>query len=363
MKSLICLSNEPWSASPGRTQQLVSRLKNTQVLYFSPAAGWRDQSFRQPGRAVKPNVTAYTLPPLRIPADERFGRLFQLSQQKLARFISDKASRHRFHSPLLWTTRPEHVHLLDRLEFDGLVYDCDREWDGPPPAWEGTLAAAADVVFAVSPGVADRLSTCSGNIALLPNGATYPLFSKAALPQRQGPAARPPHPLFGWVGTIHGDLDLSPLLYAAQSRPQWRFLLVGAQEKNPFLQPLSHLPNVRLLPPCPLLEVPRCLSLCQVLMNFLRAEQADSDVVPTRIYEYLSTGRPIVSMLWPDQIEHFPDVVYGAHTREEFLTLCGHALEEPPALAAHRRLAHGAAAAWSCRAEEVSHILETAGLL
>lgn len=47
MKQIICLSEEPWSASPGRTQQLVSRLKNTQVLYFSPAPNWRDAAFRK----------------------------------------------------------------------------------------------------------------------------------------------------------------------------------------------------------------------------------------------------------------------------------------------------------------------------
>lgn len=197
----------------------------------------------------------------------------------------------------------------------------------------------------------------------MPNGATYPLFSKTADRLLNTRAAHPPHPLFGWVGTIHTDLDLSPLLYTAQARPEWRFLLLGRQEHNPFLKPLSRLPNVRFLPPCPLLEVPRFLSLCQVLMNFLREEQTDSDVIPTRIYEYLSTGRPIVSMLWPDQIEHFPDVVYGAHTHQEFRTLCEHALEELPTLAVSRRLAHGAAAAWSGRAQQVSRILETAGLL
>ena len=32
MKQIICLSNEPWSASPGRTQQLLSRLKGIQTL-------------------------------------------------------------------------------------------------------------------------------------------------------------------------------------------------------------------------------------------------------------------------------------------------------------------------------------------
>lgn len=53
-------------------------------------------------------------------------------------------------------------------------------------------------------------------------------------------------------------------------------------------------------------------------------------MVPPRLYEYLSTGKPIVSMLWPEQVELFPDVVYGAHSPEEFLHLCQQALAEDP---------------------------------
>ena len=362
LKQIVCLSNEPWSPSPGRTQQLVARLKDVQVLYFSPAESWRDQRFRGKGRAVKPNITTYTLPPLLLPVDEWYGELFQLGQRKLARYIAGKMAKHRFRAPLLWTTCPEQVHLLDRLDYDGLVYDCDREWDDLPPAWEGVLSSTADVVFAASQGLADRLSPCSSNIALLPNGTAYPLFAKAARP----PEDRPPRrtaPTFGWAGTIHPDLDLSPVLHAAHAHPEWNFLLLGRREPNPLVKKLKRLPNVSFLPPCPQMEVPAYLARCQVLMDFLREEQPDSDVIPTRMYEYLSTGRPIVAMLWPDQVEPFPDVVYGAHSNREFVTLCEHALEELPSLVTQRRLDHGAQAAWSVRAGRVSRILATAGLL
>ena len=143
MKQIVCLSNEAWSHSPGRTQQLIARLKHTQVLFFSPADSWRDMRFRAGGRAVKPNITVYTLPPLLLPSDERYGPLFRLGQRRLARFIAGCMEEHRFRSPLLWNTCPEQVHLLDRLDYDGLIYDCDREWDDLPPEWEGSMASAA----------------------------------------------------------------------------------------------------------------------------------------------------------------------------------------------------------------------------
>ena len=86
------------------------------------------------------------------------------------------------------------------------------------------------------------------------------------------------------------------------------------------------------------------------------------DIIRARLFEYLSAGRPIVAMLRPDQVEHFPDVVYGAHSPAEFASLCSRALEERGPWVRERRREYGRAAAWSERANEVNRILESIGL-
>lgn len=362
MKQILCLSNEPWSNRlPGRTQQLISRLRDAQILYFFPAQSPRDKSFLKQGRQVRPNVMACALPPIPFPISERHRRLFQMAWNKISRFIQETAARRRFTEPLLWTSHPRHIHLVDRLEYSALVYDCDRVWDGLPVHWEGSLAQAADVVFAASPLLCDRLSPCSSNIALLPNGINLPLFDAAA--RHPDPMPGVTAPILGWSGTIRASLDLSPILYAAQARPDWGFLLLGAvEEGNPFLRQLDRLSNVYLPGPRPATEVPDWLYRCQVLVDLLREDQPFGDVISPRLYEYLATGKPVVSMLWPDQVEQFADVVYGAHDQEEFLTLCDHALREAPGLALRRR-ERAAEASWPRRAGEVERILTTAGLL
>ena len=83
-------------------------------------------------------------------------------------------------------------------------------------------------------------------------------------------------------------------------------------------------------------EVPGWLYRCDVLVELLREERPYDDVVSPRVYEYLATGKPIVSMLWPGQVERFPDVIYNARDEGEFLTLCAHALEEDPGFVAGR---------------------------
>ena len=362
MKQILCLASEPWSSSPGRTQQLISRLKDTQILYFAPPSGRGDHSYQEKGRKVRPNITVYTLPPLLLPLEERYTpRLFRAARAKLGRFVADKAARHRFTEPLLWTTNPEQVHLLDHLDYSGLVYDCDREWDDLPLVWEGSLAGAADVVFAASQVLADRLAPCNPNVALLPNGVNYPLFADDT--PRLDPLPGVTGPVFGWAGTLRPDVELSPLFYAAAEHPDWTFLLLGDSRQHLQHGRLSRLPNVVLAGPCPLSEVPDWLHRCHVLLDFLRDDRADDGVISSRLYEYLSTGKPIVSMLWPDQVEPYPDVVYGAHNEREFSQLCARALEEAPGFVSQRRRAHGAAASWPLRAETIVRILSTAGLL
>ena len=107
MKQILCLSSDPWSTKlPGRTQQIISRLRDTQILYFSPAQTPTDKSFLQKGRKVRPNVMAYTLPPIRFPISEWNRLLFQRAWNKVSGFIRDAAARRHFSDPLLWTTHP-----------------------------------------------------------------------------------------------------------------------------------------------------------------------------------------------------------------------------------------------------------------
>lgn len=353
MKQIVCLSHTPWSAHPTRTQQLISRMAGADVLFFEPPAPKPDTK----GRKVRPNVTVYQLPKL-VTLASNAKPVAKYNRYKLASYIDKVMARHRFREPLLWCTTPENVHQLDYLAYRGLVYDCHRYWSELPVQWEGELAAAADVCFAASEGLEDRLSTCNQNVALLPNGVNYPLFCRedpevpAELADLRG------KPVLGFVGSLRPDLDVSPLLLAAQRHPQWTFLLVGPVYPSQYLPQLEELENVRILGQRPLVDIPDYLACCTVCFHLLRALEEDSDVLPSRIYEYLTAGKPVVTMLWKHQRQEFPDVIRSARTAEEFVEQCKLALEEEPAELLRRRRDYGCAAAWDARAEEARRILE-----
>ena len=168
--------------------------------------------------------------------------------------------------------------------------------------------------------------------------------------------------MLGWVGAVDAALDLAPVEYAAKGHSRWQFVLVGPVSDNPRLTYLRELPNVHLLGPRPMVEVPDYLGRFDVCLDLQRRDRLDSDVIPRRIYEYLSTGKPIVTMLLPEQVEEFPDVIYGAHSLEEYDRMCESALAEDPTWVSPRRRDYGSAAAWSRRASEIQRILSGIGL-
>lgn len=360
MRQVICLSGEHWLGVPTRTQQLMSRMKNSEVLFFQPPSPESPGAWREEGKQLRPGVYVYTLPPTPSAPFNR-GPILAYSQRKLLRFIRRQMERHHFREPVVWCSTPAGFQLLDAFPYQGLIYDCYRFWPEYPAQWESELALAADVAFAASPELVDHLSPCSANTVLLANGANYPMFARDDLPRP--PALRDVQgPILGYMGSLWSDLDLEPVYHLARTRPDYTLVLAGADRGNPQLPALTRLPNVRWLDFVPPIELPDYLCNFDVCLYLLREEGQEDDVLQPRVFEYLSTGRPMVAMLRAGQVEHFPDVVYGAHSCSEFSTLCTRALHETGRWAFERRRAYGRAAAWSERAREVNRILDSIGL-
>ena len=174
MKKLVCLSGNPWLATPNRTQQLITRLKDIEILFFEPYSSGRS---RREERRMRANITVSTLP-VPLPEKSKGGLAQRRAMYRLTKFLEKTLQKHRFRDFILWTDDPRYHALVASLPHSGLIYDCDREWDDLPLEWESELALQADVAFAASSGLIERLTPCCDNIALIPNGVNYPMFSR-----------------------------------------------------------------------------------------------------------------------------------------------------------------------------------------
>lgn len=113
------------------------------------------------------------------------------------------------------------------------------------------------------------------------------------LPHRIGGKA----PRLGYVGFIMDRTDLDLIKFVASQRPQWHILLAGPQYPDRYLDEsgLLELPNVEYLGPLLQENVPDFLNSLDVCLMPHRDTEYSRSMGPLKLYQYLASGRPIVS--------------------------------------------------------------------
>lgn len=217
-------------------------------------------------------------------------------------------------------------------------------------------------VFATSPQLARRYAAhAPGGIECLPNGVQAAPAGDAGAggEARGGTAARP---RVGYVGALNRTLDRALTERLLQWNPAVEFLLIGPVERAAagFVRQLAaHYPNCRHLGPRQHAAVARYLAGCDVLVNLKRADTTTRGNDSMKIYEYLATGKPVVStsMAPADRLR---DLVYVADEPAAFQRALERALaERDPGLRARRRRA-AAENAWERRVERLLACLPAA---
>ena len=239
MKQVVCLSTEPWSPTPrpdpapdhpaqGRLGPLLLPRRRTVGSTLAPAG--------QEGPPQRHRL--YHAPAL--PVDERHDRLFRLSRQRQIRFLPTSWPGTASAVPLLWTTSLSISTPWMRWS--------TTVWSTTATRWGRAARPVGRAVWLVRrtwslplPRAGRPPLPVQRQHRAASQRVNYPLRRRGL--RRASGGAGPPARAPGWAGTIHADLDLTPILYAAQARPAWTFLLLGRREENPLL---------RRLPACPM---------------------------------------------------------------------------------------------------------------
>lgn len=379
MNQVVCLSTSPWHPIPTRKQQVMRRLPDAEILYFDPpvttiakykdpSAKQKAQAFRQPGEVIRPGLTVYAQPPV-WPFFNKYRAINRRNQKRLARFVQEKLCSHGFEKPILWCYSPTACDIVNLIPHSALIYDCvDRHsaYGGlMNPAvvdeMELDLARQADQVFATAQPLCDRLKSVNASAVCLPNGADFARFSQAAtaLPKPEE-LQDITGPIFGFVGALQACIEYDFLEAAAKARPDWTFVLIGREVAGVNLQTLHALPNIRFLGLRPNEELPKYLAHFDACLNLFDASPLSKDVSPLKFYEYLATGKPIVSTPQPAQVLQYSSIIHVAHTPEAFIAACEACLQDDGAQQA--RMDAGRAASWDSRVEEMCHILKEKGI-
>ncbi len=383
MRQIVCLSTSNWEGHPTSKQQVMSRIKDAEILYFDPPitmiAPLKDKSakprmskYKEKGFKPAENITVYALPPV-LPLYNKHRSLNRMNQRRIAAFVREKMKKHGFHNPVLWVYHPSNVDAIEHIPHSSLVYHCvDRHSAYPgliDPAvvdgMEAELARKCDMIFATAKGLAETLKKYTDNVHLLPNGANYELFSRVDEPGLPIPndLFNIQKPILGFIGALQDCNDYSLVSEAARRHPEWSFVFIGNPLPGVDLSEITGRDNIHLLGPKPHNELVCYIANFDACLNLFRPNALSKDVSPLKFYEYLATGKPIVSTPQPEQILDYRDVIYIGATPDEFEQQCARAIADTSPELKAKRQAYGRLCSWDARVSELREVLASKNIL
>jgi len=377
---VVYLAPIPWGYLWQRPQQLTSRLAaHVPVLYIQPE-GTKSLGrlglgrvlrrlrlhLRGAGAAPSPPGLEILAPPF-LPI--AWGPLGDRLNAALIGGAMRRVLRRRPAGapPVLWCTRPTDValRLARSAPHARVVYEL---LDAIPPSHpragrlgvaEAALLGRADLVVCTSEALMAHARQAGTRPHLVPNGVDPGHFADASrpAPEVSESLAALAEPVVGCYGTLAEWIDFPLLAALADGFPGVTFALIGPVEVPPATLPQR--PNLRWIGPQPYPTLPAWLARFTVCLLPFRVDGFTRAINPVKLYEYLATGKPVVSTPLPEVLA-FGDLVYVGSGLDGVAGALRAALAERdrPDLAARRRAA-AAANTWDQRVGRVVHLLHT----
>ncbi|MFH0994524.1 MAG: methyltransferase domain-containing protein [Pseudomonadota bacterium] len=182
-----------------------------------------------------------------------------------------------------------------------VAYDCMDDHAGFSTNGEIMLAAEerllqnADLVFASSRLLFDKIAPSARRAVLIRNAADYDHF--ATVPETSHAPAR--ELIVGYYGAIADWFDSEMVGAMAEQRPGWRFVLVGSTFSADTAA-LKTCPNVTFTGEQPYADLPTLIESWDCcIIPFKRCPLTEA-TNPVKIYEMLAAGKPVVSVDLPE---------------------------------------------------------------
>jgi glycosyltransferase involved in cell wall biosynthesis len=270
----------------------------------------------------------------------------------------------QFDNPILWVDVPYWEKAVQCFDRQFVVYNCMdayadfsdiREFCPEINRMEEDLCHAAHIILTSSKHLQQRLSRYGKLAHLVPNGVDREHFNLERNLPLPPDLSTIPSPIIGYYGAIAEWFDLDLLTYAAEQLPQYSFVLIGDCTVN--AERLRALPNVYFLGEKPYQELPNYVNHFEIAVIPFKRNELTISTNPVKLYEYLATGKPIVSVDLPE-IKPFANVVYIARDYDEFVNFLEDVVGREAWWVKDKRKKATKDHDWNDRVCEVVHLLE-----
>ncbi|QKS85645.1 glycosyltransferase [Pseudomonas bijieensis] len=252
--------------------------------------------------------------------------------------------------------------LARRVPNATLVYDCMDHHEGFGNVaqemldLEIALMRRADLLVATSDWIERHGKRENRNVEVIRNACEFSFFSQRPDKVYRDPSNRK---IIGYYGVIAEWFDLDLVKRVAQSFPQHLILLIGSdtvQAKKYF----KACPNVVLEGEVPYASLPYYLHAMDVCLLPFKVMPLTLATNPVKVYEYLSAGKPVVSVKLPE-LSQFGELVWAIEQPTEFISTLRDVLEALPETSAtlKARQSFARSQTWRHRAASLREAIAT----
>ncbi len=376
---ILCFSSSDWDGKWGSRQQVMRIMarRGHRTLFVEQMAGWehfakytdlrkrRRQRWREGVSEIEPNLWLGSPPPL-LPGRYYLPAISKLNAGIVAHWVSSHLRKLNMPTPILWLYKPEHVELIPRLPHKKVVYHCIDEFTVGTAGrkktiiqqLENRLLSQADVIFANSLLTYQNKLPANPHTFHVPSGADVEHFQGAA--QTDVPAHslvdQLPRPILMFVGNLNEKIDSDLLANIAEMRPNYSLVLIGQSFFKDSVRDKLHALGVYFLGKQPFAKLPAFLRAADVcLLPYVEGE-ATRYRSPIKLYEYLATGKPIISTPHPE-VDKFASWVSISHAAQ-FPEVIGQVIQTDSLQLRQERLKEAEKHSWKNRVDLMLQILE-----
>jgi glycosyltransferase involved in cell wall biosynthesis len=378
-RDIVCVGFSDWNATILTNEQhLLTRMAADNTILFVESLGLRRPQIagrdlrrmaRRLVRGVRPPRAVdglHVLSPLVLPlhdvaAAQRFNAYI------LPRLVARAARGLGMRNPLLWSFVPQADVLVDALQPSKILFYNDDDHGAKKGidaesfyAAEARFAPRADAILCSAPEISARMRQVNDHVYDAPNVADTRMFATALQDGPIDPAvAALPGPRIVFVGAIQAHTVDVPLVTAlAAARPDWSLVFVGpvgTGDPGTDVGAMAAMPNVHLLGPRRYAELPAVLRGADATMLPYLTGGAMRSVFPMKTYEYLASGRPVVTTPLP-ALADVPDLL-RARTATEFAARLQTAMDDDSATARRQRSDSVQAHSFDARIDQIGRVL------
>jgi len=357
---ILCFSIIDWEFRYQRPQQIMSQFaaRGHRVFYISTSRFLPpDAAARVSVSNIKENLFEVRLAVDRAP--DLYGEVVE-GQNREALLASLDELRRTFHindaiGYVMIASWGGVALEAKRLWNWRVIYDCMDEWENFPGIkrhlldMEARLVGHCDLLVVTSQRLFEKWRKYDRPMVLARNAVDWDFYDDRYRPNML--LAEIKHPVIGYYGAIAEWFDVELVAEAARQRPDYTFVLLGGVfDVN--VSELTRLANVRLLGQQPYETMPQYLYHFDVCIIPFKLNPITEATDPVKVYEYLSSGKPVVSIALPE-VKPLADYLYVANGKDDFVLQIDKALAEDDQEIGGRRRAFAKRNTWTERYERI----------